>query len=149
MEPKALSFAISAEARRQINSEAPGEDHLPEFRSFSGLVIELRWRPRVDLRASDHLVQNDLGDIILSGDTSVGEALEGSVLHFNGTQYEIVTRVQGQARLSKPASQNPITAAKVRRLRDQTGAGMMDCKRALEATAGDLAAARRLIQRGR
>jgi elongation factor Ts len=31
-----------------------------------------------------------------------------------------------------------ITAALVKQLRDMTGAGMMDCKRALEATGGDL-----------
>lgn len=34
-----------------------------------------------------------------------------------------------------------ITAAKVRELRDRTGAGMMDCKKALESAAGDLEAA--------
>ncbi|MGH7777118.1 MAG: translation elongation factor Ts [Candidatus Dormibacterales bacterium] len=32
----------------------------------------------------------------------------------------------------------PITAEVVRRLRDMTGAGMMDCKKALEETGGDL-----------
>ncbi|TXH04147.1 MAG: elongation factor Ts [Nevskiaceae bacterium] len=32
----------------------------------------------------------------------------------------------------------PITAAQVKELRDRTGAGMSDCKKALEATAGDL-----------
>jgi len=32
----------------------------------------------------------------------------------------------------------PITAAQVKELRDRTGAGMIDCKKALEATAGDL-----------
>ena len=35
-----------------------------------------------------------------------------------------------------------ITAAMVKRLRDETGAGMMDCKRALEATNGDFEAAK-------
>ena len=34
-----------------------------------------------------------------------------------------------------------ITAEKVRELRDRTGAGMMDCKKALESAAGDLEAA--------
>ncbi len=34
-----------------------------------------------------------------------------------------------------------ITAAKVRELRDMTGAGMMDCKKALESSKGDLEAA--------
>src|SRR6516164_7365211 len=34
-----------------------------------------------------------------------------------------------------------ITAALVKELRDRTGAGMMDCKRALADTAGDLEAA--------
>ncbi|MDB5986864.1 MAG: Elongation factor Ts [Nevskia sp.] len=32
----------------------------------------------------------------------------------------------------------PITAAQVKELRDRTGAGMIDCKKALEATGGDL-----------
>jgi len=42
-----------------------------------------------------------------------------------------------------------ITASQVKELRDATGAGMMDCKRALEETGGDVAAARTILrQRG-
>jgi elongation factor Ts len=39
-----------------------------------------------------------------------------------------------------------ISASLVKELRDQTGAGMMDCKRALEDTGGDVEAARRLLR---
>ena len=39
-----------------------------------------------------------------------------------------------------------ISAKLVKELRDQTGAGMMDCKRALQETNGDLEAARRLLR---
>ena len=39
-----------------------------------------------------------------------------------------------------------ISAALVRDLREKTGAGMMDCKRALQETNGDLEAARRLLR---
>lgn len=39
-----------------------------------------------------------------------------------------------------------ISASLVKELRDQTGAGMMDCKRALEETDGDLAAAQTLLR---
>ncbi|HSL63915.1 MAG TPA: translation elongation factor Ts [Gaiellaceae bacterium] len=39
-----------------------------------------------------------------------------------------------------------ISASLVKELRDLTGAGMMDCKRALEETAGDLDAARKLLR---
>lgn len=39
-----------------------------------------------------------------------------------------------------------ITASLVKELRDSTGAGMMDCKRALEETGGDVAAARTLLR---
>ena len=39
-----------------------------------------------------------------------------------------------------------ISAALVKELRDQTGAGMMDCKRALEESGGDIEAARRLLR---
>src|SRR5918997_3421335 len=39
-----------------------------------------------------------------------------------------------------------ISAALVKELRDQTGAGMMDCKRALVETNGDLEAARTLLR---
>lgn len=39
-----------------------------------------------------------------------------------------------------------ISAALVKELRDATGAGMMDCKRALEETGGDLEAARTLLR---
>ena len=39
-----------------------------------------------------------------------------------------------------------ISASLVKELRDATGAGMMDCKRALEETGGDLEAARTLLR---
>jgi len=39
-----------------------------------------------------------------------------------------------------------IRAGLVKELRDQTGAGMMDCKRALEETGGDIEAARTLLR---
>jgi elongation factor Ts len=39
-----------------------------------------------------------------------------------------------------------IDASLVKALRDQTGAGMMDCKRALEETGGDIEAARTLLR---
>ncbi|MBA2615574.1 MAG: translation elongation factor Ts [Actinobacteria bacterium] len=39
-----------------------------------------------------------------------------------------------------------ITASQVKELRDMTGAGMMDCKRALQDTGGDLEEARRLLR---
>jgi elongation factor Ts len=39
-----------------------------------------------------------------------------------------------------------ISASLVKELRDQTGAGMMDCKRALEETRGDVEAARTLLR---
>ncbi len=39
-----------------------------------------------------------------------------------------------------------ISASLVKQLRDQTGAGMMDCKRALQETDGDLEAAKRLLR---
>ena len=39
-----------------------------------------------------------------------------------------------------------IPAHLVKQLREQTGAGMMDCKRALEETAGDLEAAQKLLR---
>jgi elongation factor Ts len=39
-----------------------------------------------------------------------------------------------------------ISAGLVKELREQTGAGMMDCKRALQETDGDLEAAKRLLR---
>jgi elongation factor Ts len=39
-----------------------------------------------------------------------------------------------------------ISAQLVKELRDQTGAGMMDCKRALQDTGGDIEAAKRLLR---
>ena len=39
-----------------------------------------------------------------------------------------------------------ISATLVKELRDQTGAGMMDCKRALEETGGDIEAAQTLLR---
>jgi elongation factor Ts len=41
---------------------------------------------------------------------------------------------------------NPISAAQVKELRDRTGAGMMDCKKALTETGGDVEAATELLR---
>jgi elongation factor Ts len=41
---------------------------------------------------------------------------------------------------------NPISAAQVKELRDKTGAGMMDCKKALTETGGDLEQAMELLR---
>ena len=43
-------------------------------------------------------------------------------------------------------SQVEISAGQVKELRDRTGAGMMDAKRALQETEGDLDAAQRLLR---
>jgi elongation factor Ts len=43
-------------------------------------------------------------------------------------------------------STTEISAALVKQLRDETGAGMMDCKRALQETGGDVEAAKRLLR---
>ena len=43
-------------------------------------------------------------------------------------------------------STTEISAALVKELRDETGAGMMDCKRALQETGGDVEAAKRLLR---
>ena len=40
-----------------------------------------------------------------------------------------------------------ITPKMVRDLRDLTGAGMMDCKKALEATGGDMETAKDLLRK--
>ena len=39
-----------------------------------------------------------------------------------------------------------VTAADVKRLREQTGAGILDCKKALEAADGDFAAAEEALR---
>ena len=39
-----------------------------------------------------------------------------------------------------------ISASLVKELREQTGAGMMDCKRTLEETDGDIEAAKRVLR---
>jgi elongation factor Ts len=44
-------------------------------------------------------------------------------------------------------SDNGITAAQVKALRDETGAGMMDCKRALEGAGGDMDEAREILMK--
>jgi elongation factor Ts len=43
-------------------------------------------------------------------------------------------------------STTEVPAALVKQLRDETGAGMMDCKRALQETGGDVEAAKRLLR---
>jgi elongation factor Ts len=43
-------------------------------------------------------------------------------------------------------STTEISAALVKQLREETGAGMMDCKRALQETGGDVEAAKRLLR---
>jgi elongation factor Ts len=47
---------------------------------------------------------------------------------------------------SEEYRQMEITAAQVKALRDETGAGMMDCKKVLQETNGDVEAAKRLLR---
>jgi len=44
------------------------------------------------------------------------------------------------------STQSPIKAETIKELRERTGAGFMDCKRALEEAGGDIAAATKLIR---
>jgi elongation factor Ts len=44
------------------------------------------------------------------------------------------------------SAEQPVGAETVKRLREETGAGMMDCKRALQETGGDLERARELLR---
>jgi elongation factor Ts len=48
--------------------------------------------------------------------------------------------------MSTTSSDTPISAADVKKLRDETGAGMMDCKRALTECGGDVDAAKDLLR---
>ena len=48
--------------------------------------------------------------------------------------------------MSTTSSGTPISASDVKRLRDDTGAGMMDCKRALAEARGDVTAAKDLLR---
>src|SRR5437588_16101 len=48
--------------------------------------------------------------------------------------------------MSTTPSDTPISASDVKRLRDDTGAGTMDCKRALAEARGDVTAAKDLLR---
>ena len=48
--------------------------------------------------------------------------------------------------MSTTPSDTPISASDVKKLRDETGAGMMDCKRALAEARGDVTAAKDLLR---
>ena len=48
--------------------------------------------------------------------------------------------------MSTTPSDTPISASDVKKLRDETGAGMMDCKRALAESRGDVTAAKDLLR---
>ena len=48
--------------------------------------------------------------------------------------------------MSTTPSDTPISASDVKKLRDETGAGMMDCKRALTEARGDVTAAKDLLR---
>ena len=68
-----------------------------------------------------------------------GEAVEAAV--------EAPAAVEEAGRLGERSpGVSEISAALVKELRDQTGAGMMDCKRALQETGGDIDAARTLLR---
>ena len=59
-------------------------------------------------------------------------------------RYALVVRLQETSRKSTMAN---ISAQMVKELRERTGAGMMDCKSALEETGGDLDAAAELMRK--
>ena len=148
MEPRTLSFAISEPAAHRLAAERPDDTSIPEITPRSGLTVDVVWRRAGDLQSDIALFQNDLGDLLIIQAHELQKAMEGGVLHWNGSNYLLVTRVQRQPRIQPPATAHAVTAAKVKTLREQTGLSMMTCKQALEATRGDLEAARRLLRRG-
>ena len=148
MEPRPLSFAISEPAARRLAADRPDADGIPEITLRSGLTVEVRWRRVGDVEPDTPLFQNDLGDLLIIPEHELHGSMDGGVLHWNGTGYLLISRVQRPPRVHRPAPAGAITAAKVKTLREQTGLGMMTCKRALEATRGDLDAARRLLRGG-
>lgn len=148
MEPRPLSFAISEPAARRLAAERPDVDSIPEITPKSGLSVAVLWRRVGDLQPGDALFQNDLGDLLIMAARELRESMDGGVLHWDGSGYVLISRVQRRPQVHRPATSTAITAAKVKTLREQTGLGMMTCKRALEAARGDLAAARRLLRGG-
>lgn len=142
-----LSFGISPEARSRLNAERPSDDCVPLLRPLVAPGAAVAWQQRNSDGRPPLLFENDLGEEIALEDTASIARLEDHVLHHTGQQFVLLAGLRAVPRLSS-RSDAAITAGKVRRLREQTGLPMMACKRALEATNGDVDAARRLLRGG-
>lgn len=141
---ESLSFGISPEARTRLDSEVPGTGYVPLIQPLVAPKVGLTW---VQLNSSEkelRLFQNDLGEeLVLEGSTSIS-SLRDHVLNHTGEDFVLLPDPRSTPRTSY-GRRSPVTAGKVKLLRQQTGRRMMDCKRALEATDGDLDAARKLL----
>lgn len=144
MKAEPLSFGISPEARTKLDSEVPGTGYAPLIRPSATPTVDVDWVHLSSDERALRLLQNDLGEE-LALDRSVSiSSLRDHVLHHTGKEFVLLSDPRSTPR-TRYASTSPVTAGKVKSLREQTGRPMMDCKRALEASNGDLDAARRLL----
>jgi NACalpha-BTF3-like transcription factor len=111
------------------------------------LRVEVAWQIRDSGHHRLRTFQNDLGDEVALEEDISTSALAGHVLHHTGKQFVLLSERLGP-RPRGGVVDSDVTAGKVKLLREQTGFRMMACKRALEATNGDLDAARKLLRGG-
>ncbi|GMQ06465.1 hypothetical protein CsSME_00051045 [Camellia sinensis var. sinensis] len=97
-------------------------------------------------KAKDELKnETSAADNEIPSATPVGNEKVGSVLEKNGTA--INSNGQNGTSSPKESTTNAISPALVKQLREETGAGMMDCKKALSETGGDLEKAQEFLRK--
>jgi len=142
-----LSFGISPEARSRLDAEHPGGDWVAVLHPLVAPAVEVAWRRRNPDGRASLVFDNDLGEEVAREETAFIPRLEDHVLHHTGQQFVLLSGWRASPRFIHQ-SDSAITAGKVKRLREETGFPMMACKRALEASNGDVDAARKLLRGG-
>ncbi|KAL7168111.1 hypothetical protein ACSBR2_038537 [Camellia fascicularis] len=139
----------NSKVKDELKNETPAADNeIPSAALVEDEKVNEEVKNGVDnSKAKDELKnETSAADNEIPSATPVGNEKVGSIPEKNGT----VINSNGQNGSSSPkesTTKAAISPALVKQLREETGAGMMDCKKALSETGGDLEKAQEFLRK--
>ncbi|CAL5360535.1 unnamed protein product [Camellia sinensis] len=138
----------NSKVKDELKKETPAADNeIPSAALVEDEKVNEEVKNGVDnSKAKDELKnETSAADNEIPSATPVGNEKVGSVPEKNGTA--INSNGQNGTSSPKGSTTNAISPALVKQLREETGAGMMDCKKALSETGGDLEKAQEFLRK--
>ncbi|KAF5742983.1 hypothetical protein HS088_TW09G01045 [Tripterygium wilfordii] len=139
-------LTISENLKSDGNSGRSGDSLEDQIISSESRVVQ-ELVENEDKNTSDAMpIQTPAAEVQIPSGSVVGDGIDGPVLEENGN----VGDSNGQSGVPSPkesATKASISPALVKQLREETGAGMMDCKKALSETGGDIVKAQEFLRK--